>query len=294
MSNSQHYQDTLFFTVTGEGDAHVLIEQYELRNVEGWNKDEIAEERYQFEQMCLRFRPYEQPNHHLNLNIDDVVAKWCNSPQHLKRTRRLPAELQRTLHIVTHGVNAQSAGFHLNRDSIRQLAVLNASVQLHGYQDRDDELDFPYARKIQRATQDAEQGIDEWASFRITSDHYKADFLEHWLNLPVEKSHSIGDFKRKHPQTGQSLLWDWTFLNISSDIDRQYTIPEHLDALLTILETRHTEIWQMAQDYHIKFGISSSGYMSNPHKRFFPTRTIERMEKLGLSLDCDLYFNHSF
>jgi hypothetical protein len=242
MSNSQYSQDTVFFTVTGEGDAHSLIEQYELRHVEGWNKDEIAEERYQFEQMCLRFWPDQQPNHHLNLTIDDVVTNWCNYPQYLKRTTKLPEQLQRTLHIVTHGVNDQSAGFHLNRDSIRQLAILNAGVELHGYQDKDDDLDFPYARRIQSSKQGIERKRGEYASFRVISEKYSADFLQQWLNLSVEKSHSIGDFKRKNIQTGQTILWEWRFLNISSGLDRQHTIPEHLNALLNILETRHAEI----------------------------------------------------
>lgn len=291
MSNSQHSQDTIFFTVTGEGDAQALIEQYELRNVEGWNKNEIAEERYQFEQMCLRFWPDQQPNYHLNLAIDDVVANWCNYPQYLKRTTELPKQLQRTLHIVTHGVSDQSAGFHLNRDSIRQLAILNAGVELHGYQDKDDGLDFPYAKRIQSSKQGIERKMGEYASFRVTSEKYSADFLQQWLNLSVEKSYSRGDFKRNHLQTKQPIVWERTSLEIGSGLNREHSIPEQLNALLSKLDTRHAEIWQMAQDYHIDFGIVSSGYLSNPHQRFFPAQTIVRLAKLGLDLDCDLYFN---
>ena len=292
MSNSQYSQDAVFFTITGEGDAHALIKQYELCHVEGWNKAEIAEGQYQFEKMCLRFWPSEQPNSSMNLNIDDVIKSWCIHPQYLKRTRKLPAELQRILHIATHGVNFQNAGFHLNRDSIRQLAVLNACVQLHGYQDKHDALDFPYARKIKLPESCKRPEIIEYAFFYISSDQYSADFLQQWLNLSVEKSHSIGDFKRTHPQTQQPIFWEWSSLEIGSGLNREHPIPEHLDVLLSKLETRHAEIWQMAQDCHIDFGIGSSGDMSNPHKRFFPAQTIGRLARLGLSLDCDLYFNN--
>lgn len=78
---------------------------------------------------------------------------------------------------------------------------------------------------------------------------------------------------------------------MTGESDAHALIREHLNALLNILETRHAEIWQMAQNYHIEFGIGSSGYMSNPHQRFFPAQTIKRLARLGLSFDCDLYFN---
>jgi hypothetical protein len=46
----------------------------------------------------------------------------------------------------------------------------------------------------------------------------------------------------------------------------------------------------MAQDYHIEFSVNSTGHMSNTHQRYFSAQTIQRLAKLGLSLDADLYF----
>lgn len=170
MSNSQHDQTTLFFTVTGDADAHELIEQYQLRRVEGWNHAEIAEEQYQFEQMCLRFTPPEQPNHFCD--VDQVLnGSWTQFPQYLQRTRQLPVHLQRTLHIVRHGVNCQSAGFYISRDSVRQLARLNAAVILHGYQDVDDGLDFPYAKKLSKLDRELTTPYER-VYFSVTSQDY--------------------------------------------------------------------------------------------------------------------------
>jgi hypothetical protein len=231
MSNSQHCQDSVFFTITGEGDAHAFIEQYNLCRVDGWNKDETAQDQYQFDQMCLRFEPFEQPNHALNLSIDDVIATWCSYPQYLRRSKKLPADLQRTFHIVTHGVNFQSAGFHLNRDSIRELALLNAAVQLHGYQDTDDGLDFPYAKKIKSEQTVIDRGIDEYAYFYMHSETYDAKTLARKINLPVTDIRSIGDVKKVLTKDQAPILWEWSRLKVLSGLDHDHTIPEHLNAI---------------------------------------------------------------
>lgn len=216
-----------------------------------------------------------------------------NDPKYLKRVRKLPVELQRTLilHIVTHGVNSQNAGFHLNCNSIRQLAILNAGVELHGYQDKDDDLDFSYDRKIKLAESSNQPEINEYAYFYIYSEQYLAEALHQWLNLPIEKSHSRGDFKRTHPQTQQSIVWEWTSLKIGSGLNREHSIPEHLTALLNILESQRTQIWQVAQDYHIDLGITATGHVSNPHHRLISPALIARLAALGTDLNIDFYFN---
>ncbi len=39
---------------------------------------------------------------------------------------QLPASFHRTLHLVTHDVNTQGAGFHLDINLLRELSELNA------------------------------------------------------------------------------------------------------------------------------------------------------------------------
>lgn len=71
-------------------------------------------------------------------------------------------------------------------------------------------------------------------------------------------------------------------------------IVEHVEALLDLLESRQAQLWQMAQDYHIEFGISANGYVANPHHRHFSARLMTRLATLGTDLDIDFYFNDLF
>ncbi|RYY78138.1 MAG: hypothetical protein EOO69_11800 [Moraxellaceae bacterium] len=139
MSDNQLAYHYGYLTITGEGDASQLIEQYQLPRAEGWNAGEIAEDRYLFEHMCIRIN--------LGLLELDTAEFWWSSLKHLTVSlTNIPDTLQRTLHVVTHGANYQNAGFYLNRDHIRILARLNTAFHLHGYRDADDGHDFPYTK----------------------------------------------------------------------------------------------------------------------------------------------------
>lgn len=112
MSDNQLAYQYGYLTITGKGDAAQLIEQYKLQGAEGWNAGEIAEERYQFEHMCIR----------INLGLleqDESYFWWLSLKQIASSLIDIPNDLQLTLHIVTHGENYQNAGFHINRDAIR-------------------------------------------------------------------------------------------------------------------------------------------------------------------------------
>lgn len=282
MSNSQLAYQYGYLTITGEGNALQLIEQYQLRRAEGWNVGEIAEDRYQFEQMCIRIN--------LGLLELDTAEFWWSSLKHLTVSlNNMPDTLQRTLHLVTHGANFQNAGFYLNRDYIRLLARLNTAFHLHGYLDTDDGHDFPYAKVVMPASVSHHTG--EQASFYISSTLHCSDQLQALVNLPSEKKYSKGELKRYHPLSQQPIYQTTSRIEIKSGLPQSACIVQHIEALLNILENHQTQVWQMAQDYHIDFGIGSSGYMSNPYQRFFPAQTIKRLARLGLSFDCDLYFN---
>ncbi|WP_026472262.1 DUF4279 domain-containing protein [Alkanindiges illinoisensis] len=285
MSDNQLAYQYGYLTITGEGDALQLIEHYQLRRAEGWNAGEIAEDRYQFECMCIRIN--------LGLLELDNAEFWWASLKHLTVTlNTMPATLQRTLHVVTHGANSQNAGFYLSRENIRLLARLNTALHVHGYQDADDGHDFPYTRVLTPALIPHQAG--EQASFYISSALYHSEQLQALINLPSEKQYSKGDIKRYDPVRQQPIYQTISRIEIKSGLPATACIVEHVEALLNLLESQQAQLWQMAQDYHIEFGITASGYMSNPHKRFFPAQTIERLAKLGLILDCDFYFNDSF
>ena len=55
MSNQQKSYSYHYLTLTGEGDAHQLVKDYHLTRATAWNQGEVGEDRYQFQQMCIRF-----------------------------------------------------------------------------------------------------------------------------------------------------------------------------------------------------------------------------------------------
>ncbi len=285
MSDNQLAYQYGYLTITGEGDALQLIEHYQLRRAEGWNAGQIAEDRYQFECMCIR----------INLGLLELNSAefWWTPLKHLTVTlNTMPATLQRTLHVATHGASCQNAGFYLSRENIRLLARLNTAFHLHGYRDADDGHDFPYTKILAPALIPYQAG--EQASFYISSALYSSDQLQALISLPTEKQYSKGDIKRYHPVSQQPIYQTISRIEIKSRLPATACIVEHVEALLNLLESQQAQLWQMAQDYHIEFGISATGYVTNPHNRHFSARLIARLAALGTDLDIDFCFSNSF
>ena len=283
MSDNQLAYQYGYLTITGKGDAAQLIEQYKLQGAEGWNAGEIAEERYQFEHMCIR----------INLGLleqDESYFWWLSLKQIASSLIDIPNDLQLTLHIVTHGENYQNAGFHINRDAIRLLARLNAGFHLHGYRDADDGHNFPYAKVV--AAELTSNVSGEQAYFYLQSNFYSSDYLQALINLTSHKKYNKGEIKRYHPISQQPIYQTISRIEIKSGLSQCSCITQHLTALLKILESQRTQIWQVAQDYHIELGITATGHVSNPHHRLISSALIARLAALGTDLDIDFYFNN--
>lgn len=282
MSDNQLAYQYGYLTITGKGDAAHLIEHYKLKRAEGWNAGEIAEGRFQFEHMCIR----------INLGLLEQDASyfwWLSLKQRIASLIDLPSSLQLTLHIVTHGENYQNAGFHINRDAIRLLACFNAGFHLHGYRDADDGQDFPYAKVV--AAELPSNASGEQAYCYLQSNFYSSDYLQALINLTSEKKYNKGEIKRYHPITEQPIYQTISRIEIKSGLSQSTCITEHLTALLNILDSQQTQVWQMTHDYHIEFGVKATGYVSNPHHRVFSPALIARLATLGTDLDIDFYFN---
>lgn len=283
---SQHQKDHTYayLTITGEGDAQQLIKNHNLKGFEGWNKGEIAEGKYQFDQMCIK------------LNLDEVDffnTEWLTQIDYNSRKLcQLPAQLSKTVHIVTHSENMQGAGFHLSRESIRTLAKNQLAFHLHGYRDADDGHDFPGAVTIKRSEAPAQLFQRAYFSVgsRIHSAQYMLDILKlDILKLEADKFWSIGDYWRT--LANQEIQYrHFSRISITSGLPEQASLPQHISALLDKLETRMDNIWQLARDFNIDMGIASTGHMSNPHHLLVSADTIQRIAGLGLSLDMNLYF----
>mgnify|MGYP003351580631 FL=1 len=119
MSNQQKSYTYYYLTITGEGDAHRLVKEYHLGNARAWNKGEIEQERYQFEQMCIRIGEYYPISDDLDDN--DSIVDFLRQPN-VTHLNLLPSHFERVIHAVRHGIDNQGYGFYLSADLIRQLA----------------------------------------------------------------------------------------------------------------------------------------------------------------------------
>lgn len=279
MSQQQKNHTYAYLTITGEGDAQQLIKDHNLKDFEGWNKGEIAEGKYQFDQMCIK----------LNLGeVDFFNTQWLEKIEHQSRKlQQLPNQLSKTLYVVTHSANMQGAAFHLSRESIRTLAQNQLAFHLHGYRDSDDGHDFPGAAIIQRS--EAPARLFQRAYFSVGSQTHSAQYMLDILNLQADKSWSIGDYWRT--LANQEIQHrHFSHISIASGLPEQALLPQHISALLDKLETRADHIWQLTRDFNIDIGIATTGHMSNPHHVLISADTIQRIASFGLSLDMDLYF----
>lgn len=278
---SQHQKDHTYayLTITGEGDAQQLIKDYNLKGFEGWNKGKVAEDKYQFDQMCIK----------LNLGeVDFFHTQWlAQIDYNSHKLCQLSAQLSKTLHVVTHSTNMQGAGFHLSRESIRTLAQNQLAFHLHGYRDVDDGHDFPGAVIIQSSNTPAQ--LFQRAYFSVGSRIHSAQYMLDILKLEADKFWSIGDYWRT--LANQEIQHrHFSHISIASGLSEQASLRQHISALLDKLETRMENIWQLARDFNIDMGIATTGHMSNPHHVLISADTIQRIASLGLSLDMDLYF----
>lgn len=278
---SQHQKDHTYgyLSITGEGNAQQLIQSHNLKGFEGWDKGEIAEGKYQFDQMCIK----------LNLGeVDFFNTQWLAQveTQHHK-LQQLPAQLSKILHVVTHSENMQGAGFHLSRESIRTLAQNQLAFHLHGYRDADDGHNFPGTVMIQNSN--APVRLFQKAYFSVGSQAHAAQYILDILKLEADKFWSIGDYWRT--LANQEIQHrHFSHISIASGLPEQALLPQHISTLLDKLETRADNIWQLARDFNIDMGIATTGHMSNPHHVLISADTIQRIAGLGLSLDMDLYF----
>ena len=88
-------------------------------------ESEVGEDRYQFQQMCIRFCEHQEENLYWNEAIERFLA--CPYQRSLFL---VPLQFERTLHLVTHGEGFQGYGFHLNESNIQQLAQHRANFHI--------------------------------------------------------------------------------------------------------------------------------------------------------------------
>ena len=285
MSQQQSYSEYFYFTITQDSEQSVqeISEQYHFDRMwgyEAWNKGQISDDgTHQFQQMCIRFDV--DPN----LNNAEQIQHWFTYLENKTNILQLPASFHRTLHLVTHDVNTQGAGFHLDINLLRELSELNAGFHLHGYLDQDDGHDYPYAQPIKIIEQS--RPCSEYAYFCIWSKLPANELQQLFPHLNFEVCFDQG-FKLK---TKRQLKHQNSLIKLCSRLDRETVkLDEHITDVLEQLRSYQNTLQQLFFNPQYSLGVSATGYIENPHHRPVSAANIRQLFTLGLSLDVDYYF----
>ena len=285
MSQQQSHSEYFYFTITqdSEQDVQQIIEQYHFDRMcgyEAWNKGQISDDgTHQFQQMCIRF------------DVDDCqddaqqLFHWFTRLKHNTSILQISPDFNCTLHLVTHDVNTQGAGFHLNIDLLRELSELNTGFHLHGYLDLDDGHYYPYAKPI--ATIEESRPCSEYAYFCIWSKLPAKELQQLFPELTFEVCFDQG----LKLETKRQLKHRNSLLKLCSRLNRETVkLNEHISDVLEQLQPYQSTLQQLFFNPQYSLGISATGHVENPHHRLVSAANIQQLFALGLSLDVDYYF----
>ena len=290
MSQQQNYSEYFYFTITQESEQNVqqIVEQYHFDRMcryEAWNKGQISDDgTHQFQQMCIRF-DIDQ-----NLNNVEQIQHWFTYLETNTNILRLPTSFHLTLHLVTHDENTQGAGFHLNIDLLRELSELNAGFHLHGYLDKNDGHNYPYAKPI--TITEESRPCNEYAYFCIWSKLPANELQQLFPELNFEVYFDLGrNITRTNAVIRSRINYRNSSINLSSRLNRETAkLNQHISDVLEQLQPYQSTLQQLFFNLQYSLGINATGYVENPHHRLISASNIQQLFALGLSLDVDYYF----
>ncbi|MDH0031614.1 MULTISPECIES: hypothetical protein [unclassified Acinetobacter] len=290
MSQQQSYSEYFYFTITQDSEQSVqeISEQYHFDRMwgyEAWNKGQISDDgTHQFQQMCIRF------DIDPNLNNAEQIQHWFTYLENKTNMLQLPTSFHRTLHLVTHDVNMQGAGFHLNIDLLRELSELNAGFHLHGYLDQDDRHDYPYAQPIKIIEQS--RPCSEYAYFSIVARLPASELQQLFPNLNFEVCFDQGhNIYRPNAVIRPIINHQNSLIKLHSRLDRDsLKLNEHIADVVEQLLPYQDTLQQLFFNPQYSLGVSATGHIENPHHRPVSAANIRKLFTLGLSLDVDYYF----
>lgn len=286
MSHQQQSYSYHYLTLTGEGDAHQLVKDYHLSRASAWNKGEIEQGRYQFQQMCIRLCEYQEEN----LSWSEAIERFLECP-HQRKLFLVPPQFERTLHLVSHGDGYQSHGFHLSSCNIQQLARLRAHVKFYDYLQFDDGHDFPYSSILP-----VEEGTKESSEYAYLTIESTAHTLEQLAEITgfspnVTRSKAQGDlFARQELVEGQlPRLFPSTIFRVDSGIERGQPLATHIEAILAQLMPRYEQFIPLLLDYHVSFCLGGTGCFVMPYQLSLSKEWILQLAQFKCSVDMDFY-----
>lgn len=287
MSNQQKQYSYHYLTLTGDGDAHQLVKDYHLNHVDAWNQGEVGQDRYQFQKMCIRLhRPQDE-----NIYENEAIERFFSWPQQ-RQLLLIPPQYERTLHLVSHGENFQSHGFHLSARNIELLAQHQANFHFYDYQQVDDGHDFPFSTILPLA--EDEKSTNEYAYFVIDSTGHTIEQLAVITGLlpNVIDSKNMGDiqFSRRLLTEGQQpRRWSSTRFHVNSGIEQGQPLALHIKAILSQLEPIYERFIPLLLDFRVTCWLVGTGSFCMPYQLSLSKEWILQLAQFKCAVDMDLY-----
>lgn len=275
-------QTYFYLTITGNGNAHKIKEQYNLNEFQAHNKGDY-DECYgflQYQTMCLRY-PYNDKVE----NLDYIF-----NSNRVTRLLNLPKEFKITLHCVCHiSTDRQSHGIFIDIRTLKDLALLGADFVMYGkLYFLPLQYDFPNTILHQEIfAKETKITPCQLAYLSVHSYRFSLDEISEKLGFNYnDRSYNVGDITK----TGRFR----EFSRFSYQSLMGNDLNEKIKNLADEISLYKDNILSSANDMDIECWVNVSGSMPNEYQLNIDSDTLNKFAQMRLSLDFDMYFANGY
>lgn len=277
-------QTYFYLTITGNGNAHEIKEQYNLSEFQAHNQGDYDEcyGYLQYQTMCLRY-PY-------NNKVEEFDCIFNSN--RVGRLLNLPKEFKITLHCVFHiSTDRQSHGMFIDIRTLRDLALLGADVVMYGkLYYLPFHYDFPNTI-FHKEIFEKEIGIEiephQLTYLFVGSYHYNLDEISQKLGFNYnDSSYNVGDTTKIGRVRKFSLF---CYQSLTGE-----NLNEKIKNLADELYPYKDNILESANDIDIWCRVNISGSMPDEYQLIITHETLLKFAEMRLALDFDMYFENGY
>ncbi|WP_066801536.1 DUF4279 domain-containing protein [Moraxella oblonga] len=277
-------QTYFYLTITGNGNAHEIKEQYNLSEFQAYNQGDYDEcyGYLQYQTMCLRYPEF----------LDDNKPKDILSKRIVGKLLKLPKEFKITVYAIYHtSTDSLSHGFFIEEQDIRALALLKADFimcsKLHYFP-----LHYDYPNTvIDEHIFNKEPDIitERKACFMVSSYQYRIDEIAKKIGfMSNDESFNVGD---KRFVNGKSCVY---FSSFKYKALKGNNLNEKIKHLADELYPYKDNILSSANDMDIECWVNISGSMPDEYQLTIAHETLLKFAQMRLSLDFRMYFENGY
>lgn len=275
-------QTYFYLTITGNGNAHKIKEQYNLNEFQAHNKGDY-DECYgflQYQTMCLSY-PYNQKLENLDCILNSI---------RVSKLLKLPKEFKITLHCVCHiSTDRQSHGIFIDIRTLKDLALLGADVAMYGklyYLPL--RYDIPNAILHQEIFEkETKLTPRQCVYLSVHSYRYTLDELAKKLGFNHnDRSFNFGDVTK----TGRVREFSrFCYQSLTGD-----NLNEKIKNLANELYEYKDNILNADNDLDIFYRVIIANDMPDEYQLNIDSDTLNKFAQMRLPLDFDMYFENGY